>query len=228
VLEHVVDTVLSLEGDRQHDLRILRATKHRFGSTDEIGMFSVHGQGLADLPDPSSLLLGDRTPGLPGSVVVPALEGHRPLLVEVQALVAGSTLAQPRRSVQGLDPGRLSLLLAVLQQRVGVDLSKHDVYAMTVGGVKVVEPGADLAVCLAAVSSATGQDVPAGLVACAEVGLGGELRQVSRLERRLAEAARLGFSTAIVPHSAPTMAVHIEVLRAPTVLAALHLAGLRR
>ncbi len=227
VLEHVVDTVLSLEGDRQHDLRILRATKHRFGSTDEIGMFSVHGRGLADLPDPSSLLLGDRTPGLPGSVVVPALEGHRPLLVEVQALVAASTLAQPRRSVQGLDSGRLSLLLAVLQQRVGVNLSKHDVYAMTVGGVKVVEPGADLAVCLAAVSSVSNQDVPAGLVACAEVGLGGELRQVSRLERRLAEAARLGFTTAIVPHSAPTMAVPLEVLRAPTVLAALHLAGLR-
>jgi DNA repair protein RadA/Sms len=228
VLEHVVDTVLSLDGDRQHDLRILRAVKHRFGSTDEIGMFTVHGRGLVDLPDPSSLLLGDRTPGLPGSVVVPALEGHRPLLVEVQALVAQSSLAQPRRSAQGLDGGRLSLLLAVLQQRVGVELAKHDVYAMTVGGVRVVEPGADLAVCLAAASSYTGKDVPAGLVACAEVGLGGELRQVARLERRLAEAARLGFTTAIVPHSAPTMSAPIEVLRAPTVAAALHLAGLVR
>jgi DNA repair protein RadA/Sms len=228
VLEHVVDTVLSLEGDRQHDLRILRTTKHRFGATDEIGMFSVHGRGLADVPDPSSLLLGDRTPDLPGSVVVPALEGHRPLLVEVQSLVARSTLAQPRRSVQGLDAGRVSLLLAVLQERVGVSMGRHDVYAMTVGGVKVTEPGADLALCLAAVSSASANPVPAGVVACAEVGLGGELRQVSRLERRLAEAARLGFTTAIVPHSTPPMALPMEVLRAPTVLAALHLAGLRR
>lgn len=226
VLEHVVDTVLSLEGDRHHDLRILRASKHRFGSTDEIGMFAVRGDGLEPMGDPSSLLIGDRTPGLPGSVVVPAIEGQRPILVEVQALVASSNLAQPRRSVQGLDSGRLSLLLAVLQQRVDVDLSKWDVYAMTVGGVKVVEPAADLAVCLAAVSSATGQDIPADVVVCGEVGLGGELRQVRRLERRLAEAARLGFATAVVPQSTPTLAVPMEVLRVPNVAAAIVLLGL--
>ncbi|HNB94588.1 MAG TPA: DNA repair protein RadA [Microthrixaceae bacterium] len=226
VLEHVVDTVLSLDGDRHHDLRILRAVKHRFGSTDEIGMFSVHGDGLASMADPSSLLLGDRTPGLPGSVVVPALEGQRPLLVEVQSLVAGSSLAQPRRSAQGLDQGRLSLLLAVLQQRLGVDLSQADVYAMTVGGVKVTEPAADLAVCLAAVSSATGAPISPGVVACGEVGLGGELRQVRRIERRLAEAARLGFTTAVVPHSTPTVAVPMEVLRVPSLRVALDTVGL--
>lgn len=226
VLEHVVDTVLSLDGDRHHDLRILRASKHRFGSTDEIGMFSVRGDGLEPLADPSSLFLGDRAAGLSGSTVVPAMDGHRPLLVEVQALVASSTLAQPRRSVQGLDAGRISLLLAVLQQRAGLDLSKQDVYAMSVGGVKVTEPGADLAVCLAAVSSRCGSHVPDDVVACAEVGLGGELRQVNRLERRLGEAARLGFRTAIVPASTPTMSVPMEVLRVPTVAAALALVGL--
>ncbi len=227
VLEHVVDTVLSLDGDRHHDLRILRASKHRFGSTDEIGMFSVRGDGLESLADPSSLFLGDRTVGLPGSTVVPAMDGHRPLLVEVQALVASSSLAQPRRSVQGLDAGRISLLLAVLQQRAGVDLSKQDVYAMSVGGVKVTEPGADLAVCLAAASSGTGSPIPDVVVACAEVGLGGELRQVNRLERRLGEAARLGFRVAIVPASTPTMSVPMEVRRVPTVAAALALVGLR-
>lgn len=217
VLEHVVDTVLSLDGDRHHDLRILRAAKHRFGSTDEIGMFSVRGDGLADVPDPSALFLGDRRVGVAGSVVVPALEGHRPLLVEVQALVARSTLPQPRRSVQGLDAGRLALLLAVLQQRVGADLSGMDVYAMTVGGVKVTEPGADLGACLAAVSSATGTAIPAHVVACAEVGLGGELRQVTRLDRRLSEAARLGFRQAVVPESAPLIDAPIDVVRVPTV-----------
>ncbi len=226
VLEHVVDTVLSLEGDRHHDLRILRAAKHRFGSTDEIGMFAVRGDGLEPMADPSSLLLGDRAPDLPGSVVVAALEGQRPLLVEVQSLVASSNLAQPRRSAQGLDAGRLSLLLAVLQQRVGVVLSTSDVYAMAVGGVKVTEPAADLAVCLAAVSSATASAIPSNVVVCGEVGLGGELRQVRRIERRLAEAARLGFATAVVPQSTPTTAVPMEVLRVPNVTAAIHLLGL--
>lgn len=226
VLEHVVDTVLSLDGDRHHDLRLLRSTKHRFGSTDEVGLFTVRSDGLEGLADPSALLLGDRTPDLPGSVVVPAVEGHRPLLVEVQSLVASSSLSQPRRSVQGLDSGRLSLLLAVLQQRVGVNLSAFDVYAMTVGGVKVTEPAADLGVCLAAVSSLSGRPIPPDVVSCAEVGLGGELRQVHRLERRLGEAARLGFTRAIVPHSAPSMAVPMEVLRVPNVAAAVALLGL--
>ena len=227
VLEHVVDTVLSMEGDRHHDLRLLRAVKHRFGSTEEIGMFSVGGSGLEDVPDPSSLFLGDRRPGVPGSVVTPAVEGHRPILVEVQSLVAHSKLPQPRRSVQGLDAGRVALLLAVLERRAGIPVAGDDVYAMTVGGVKVVEPGADLAICLAVASARSGNHVPAQVLACAEVGLGGELRQVNRLDRRLAEAARLGFMTAIVPRSAPEVDAPIEVLRVPTLPAAIDLLGLR-
>jgi DNA repair protein RadA/Sms len=226
VLEHVVDTVLSMEGDRHHDLRLLRAAKHRFGSTEELGLFSVGSNGLSDVADPSSLFLGDRRPGVTGSVVTPALDGQRPLLVEVQALVAHSTLAQPRRSVQGLDSGRVSLLLAVLDQRAGLTVSGDDVYAMTVGGVKVTEPGADLAFCLAAASSRCNHPVAADVVACAEVGLGGELRQVTRLERRLAEAARVGFRTAVVPRSAPDIDVGIEVRRVGTLAEAVSLLGL--
>jgi DNA repair protein RadA/Sms len=227
VLEHVVDTVLSMEGDRHHDLRLLRAAKHRFGSTEELGLFSVGGTGLADVPDPSSLFLGDRRPGVPGSVVTPSLEGQRPLLVEVQALVAQSSLAQPRRSVQGLDSGRVALLLAVLDNRANVRVSKDDVYAMTVGGVKVTEPGADLAICLAVASSRCGSPVAADVVACAEVGLGGELRQVNRLERRLAEAARVGFRVAVVPRSAPDVPADLEVRRVATLADAINLLGLR-
>jgi DNA repair protein RadA/Sms len=203
VLEHIVDTVLSFEGDRHHALRLLRAAKHRFGSTEELGLFEMTEQGLEGVPDPSGLFLGDRTEHVPGSIVVPAMEGHRPLLVEVQALVAPSALAMPRRSAQGLDQGRLSLLLAVLERRVGLTFSGADVYVSAVGGVRVNEPGADLAVALALASAMTGTALPPKLVACGEIGLGGELRQVAHTTRRLAEAARLGFDEAIVPTSAP-------------------------
>lgn len=228
VLEHVVDTVLSFEGDRHHALRLLRATKHRFGATEELGLFAMATDGLEPVPDPSGMFLGDRRPGIPGTVVTPALEGHRPLLVEVQTLVAPSTLAQPRRSTQGLDGGRLALLLAVLDRRAEMPIAANDVYAMAVGGVKVIEPGADLAICVALASAFVGRPVGDGLVACGEVGLGGELRQVGRIERRLAEASRLGFSTAIVPRSAPDVAAPIELLRVPTLAAALDLLDLRR
>jgi DNA repair protein RadA/Sms len=203
VLEHVVDTVLSFEGDRHHALRLLRATKHRFGSTGELGLFEMTEAGLVGVPDPSGLFLGDRSAGAAGSVVVPAIEGHRPLLVEVQALVTSTNLPMPRRSAQGLDQGRLSLLLAVLERRVGLALQGSDVYASAVGGVRIVEPAADLAVALALASAVSGVALPAGLVACGEVGLGGELRQVGHTARRLAEAARLGFDTAVVPASSP-------------------------
>ena len=203
VLEHIVDTVLSFEGDRHHALRMLRAAKHRFGSTEELGLFEMTEQGLHGVPDPSKLFLGDRTRNVPGSVIVPAMEGHRPLLVEVQALVAPSSLAMPRRSAQGLDQGRLSLLLAVLDRRVGLTFSGADVYVSAVGGVRINEPGADLAVALALASAMTGNALAPQLVACGEVGLGGELRQVGHTTRRLAEAARLGFDEAIVPTSAP-------------------------
>jgi len=227
VLEHVVDTVLAFEGDRHHALRLLRANKHRFGGTDEIGLFSMASTGLQPVPDPSDLFLGDRRPGVAGSVVVPALEGHRPLLVEVQSLVAASALSNPRRSAQGLDSGRLALLLAVLDRRAAVPVGALDVYAMTVGGVKVIEPGADLAICLALASAFAGRPLPPTMVACGEVGLGGELRRVSRIDRRLSEAARLGFTAAIVPASTNQVDAPITLLRAETLGQALDLVGLR-
>ncbi len=228
VLEHVVDTVLSFEGDRHHALRLLRAQKHRFGSTEELGLFAMATAGLEPVPDPSGLFIGDRRPGIAGSLVTPALEGHRPLLVEVQTLVASSQLAQPRRSTQGLDSGRMALLLAVLERRAGVAIQHLDVYANAVGGVKVVEPGADLAICLALASAVSGTPLDPSLVACGEVGLGGEIRQVGRIERRLAEASRLGFTSAVVPRSAPKVDAPIELLRVPTLAAAVDLLGMRR
>jgi DNA repair protein RadA/Sms len=223
VLEHLVDTVLSFEGERHHALRLLRATKHRYGSTDELGLFEMTAAGLAGVPDPSALFLADRRPGTPGSVVAPVLDGHRPLLVEVQALVTKSHLPVPRRSAQGLDSGRLSLLLAVLHKRVAISFHEADVHSVVAGGVKVVEPGADLALALALVSARTGRPIPDDVVACGEVGLGGELRQVHQTARRLAEAARLGFRRAIVPASAPVDAPGIQVLRAATLAEAVAL-----
>ena len=216
VLEHLVDTVLSFEGERHHALRLLRAVKHRFGATDELGLFEMTDAGLEGVPDPSALFLADRRPGTPGSVVAPVLDGHRPLLVEVQALVAPSSLPAPRRSAQGLDNGRLALVVAVLQQHVHMPFAKLDVHAVVAGGVTAVEPGADLALALALASAHQASPCPPDVVACGEVGLGGELRQVHQTARRLAEAARLGFRRAIVPASAPLDLPGIEVLRVRT------------
>jgi len=224
VLEHVVDTVLSFEGERHHALRMLRAVKHRFGSTNELGLFEMTDTGLVGVPDPSGLFLGDRMAGINGSVVVPTIEGHRPLLVEVQALATRNDRAgsvPPRRSAQGLDHGRLTLLLAVLAA-----FGNHDVHVSAVGGVKVDEPGADLAIALALTSSLRNRPLASDLVACGEVGLGGEVRQVSQMPRRLAEAVRLGFRTAIVPRSAPDGPAGIRLLRAATVGEAIERAGL--
>jgi DNA repair protein RadA/Sms len=226
LLEHVVDTVLAFEGDRHHALRLLRAQKHRFGPTTELGLFEMDEGGLRAVPDPSGLFLADRRAGVSGSAVVPTVEGQRPLLVEVQALTVRSPLPQPRRSSQGVEQGRLSLLLAVLEQRAGVGVAGLDVYVSVTGGVRLTEPGADLAVCLAVASTCLGVPLPEGLVVCGEVGLGGELRQVPQTQRRLQEAARLGFTSAIVPASAPNGVAGIEVRRARSVLDALALAGL--
>lgn len=227
VLEHLVDTVLSFEGERHHALRMLRAVKHRYGSTDELGLFAMTDAGLDGVPDPSALFLADRRPGTAGSVVVPVLDGHRPLLVEVQALVSKSPLAMPRRSAQGLDSGRLALVVAVLQQHVGDHFQELDIHTVVAGGVKTVEPGADLGVALALVSARTGMAASEDLVACGEVGLGGELRQVHQTARRLAEAARLGFRRAVVPASAPADVPGIELLRAATLAEAVELARVR-
>jgi len=227
VLEHVVDTVLSFEGDRHHALRLVRAVKHRFGSTNELGLFAMGEAGLEAVADPSEMFLADRRPGVAGSVVVPTVEGHRPLVVEVQALVAQSASSHPRRSVTGVDAGRVGLILAVVERRVGLPVLGLDTYAMAVGGARVTEPGADLGLALAIVSSLTEIAVPGDVVACGEVGLGGELRSVAGVERRLVECARLGFHRAVVPRSTPELNVDLEVLRVPSVNAAIQLLGLR-
>ena len=202
VLEHLVDTVLSFEGERHHALRMLRAVKHRFGATGELGLFEMTSAGLEGVSDPGSLFLGDRRAGTPGSVVFPAMEGHRPLLVEIQALVVQTQAPSPRRSASGYDAGRLALLLAVLDRRAGVRLGDHEVYVSVVGGVQIDDPGADLAVCMALASAKTSRPIEDGLVVVGEVGLGGELRQVAHTPRRLGEAGRLGFRSAIVPAGA--------------------------
>lgn len=227
VLEHVVDTVLHFEGERHHALRLLRASKHRFGSTTELGLFEMVEAGLRGVPDPSSLFLADRQTGVPGSVVVPTLEGQRPLMVELQVLtvaVKGDT--PPRRSAQGLDPGRLAMLLAVLAQRVKAPIGQHDVFASVVGGVKLSEPGTDLGLCLAVISALSDHPLPPNVIAFGEVGLGGEVRQVPHASRRLAEAARLGFAKAIIPSTSPDVDVDIDVVRVDTVRDALRALGL--
>ena len=221
VLEHLVDTVLSLDGDRHHAVRLLRAVKHRFGPTGELGVFEMLGSGLTAVADPSGLFLADRLVGAPGSAVVPLMEGCRPLLAEVQALVAPTGAPLPRRSAQGLESGRLSMLVAVVEQRAGIRLSGLDLYTSVMGGVRLAEPGGDLSVALAIASAATGLAIPGDLVACAELGLSGELRQVPQLQRRLAEAVRLGFRRAIVPATADVEVSGLVIERCATVAEAL-------
>jgi len=228
VLEHVVDTVLSFEGDRLHALRLLRAVKHRFGTIAELGLFEMGDGGLVGVPDASGLLLTDRRAGVAGSVVVPVLEGTRPLLVEMQALVSQVDYVPPRRAPQGVDGARLALVLAVLERHAKLPLGKCEVYASAVGGVRVVEPGADLGLALAVASSLLNKPIAESVVACGEIGLGGELRQVGQTSRRLAEAARLGFRSAIVPVSAPEPPAGMQVLRAGTIAEAIRQAGLLR
>ena len=220
VLEHLVDTVLSFEGDRHHALRLLRAVKHRFGPTGELGLFEMTGRGLQGVADPGGMFLVDRWLGSPGSVVFPSIEGRRPMLVEIQALVVSSQMVTPRRSATGFDGGRLALLLAVLDQRAGLSLASYDVYVSAVGGVRVVDPGADLAVCLALASAVTGVPVGDDVVVLGEIGLAGEVRQVSQTPRRLVEAARLGFTRAVLPDRGPDEGP-LALCRVPTLLDAL-------
>lgn len=227
VLEHVVDTVLSFEGERHHALRLLRATKHRFGPTSELGLFEMTDAGLCGVPDPSELFLADRRTGVPGSAVTPTLEGQRPLLVEVQAL-AGPTPpgAPPRRNAHGLELTRLAMLLAVIDRRARVATAQQDVFASVVGGVRLSDPGADLAVCLAVASALVQRPVPSDVAVFGEVGLAGEVRQVAHTQRRLSEAARLGFTRAITPQSGPASAPGIRVDRVGTLTEAMLAAGL--
>jgi DNA repair protein RadA/Sms len=198
-LEHVVDVVLQFEGDRHSQLRMVRALKNRYGPTDEVGCFDLGEYGLIGLPDPSGLFLSQRDDPVPGTCVTVALEGRRPLLAEVQALVGPSVLEVPRRVTSGLDGSRVGMVLAVLQRRADVRLGRQDVYAATVGGVRLTEPSTDLAVAVALASSAANLSVPGGTVAIGEVGLAGEVRRVGGIQRRLAEAERMGFRRAIIP-----------------------------
>ncbi len=199
VLEHLVDVVLTFEGDRAHAFRLLRAAKNRFGSTQEVGVFNMASHGLEAVQNPSELFLEERSTRAPGSCVVPLLEGSRPLLVELQALVAPAPYGTPRRTTLGLEDARVALLLAVLDRRSPIDLLSQDVYAKAAGGVRVAEAAADLGIALAIASSRLDVAVPADTAAIGEIGLGGELRRVSRLELRRSEAGRLGFRRLLVP-----------------------------
>lgn len=199
LLEHLVDVVLHFEGDRHSTLRMVRAVKNRYGPADEVGCFALTGDGIVGLPDPSGLFLSRRAEPVAGTCVTVTVEGRRPMLAEVQALVATSQLQNPRRAVSGLDAGRVAMVLAIAERRAGVPLSTKDVYTSTVGGIRVTEPATDLALALAVNGATRDTALPTDLVALGELGLSGELRPVPDLGRRLAEAARLGFKRAIVP-----------------------------
>ncbi|TAM86597.1 MAG: DNA repair protein RadA [Jatrophihabitans sp.] len=200
VLEHLVDVVLHFEGDRHSALRLVRATKNRFGAADEVGCFEMREDGIAGLPDPSELFLSDRAVAVPGTCATVTLEGRRPLVTEVQALVTASPNGgSPRRAVSNLDAARVAMLLAVLTRHTKLRFAEQEVYAATVGGITASEPAADLAVALALASAAEGSVVPSACCAIGEVSLSGDVRRVPALGRRLAEAARLGFTTALVP-----------------------------
>jgi len=201
VLEHLVDTVLYFEGERHHSYRVLRAVKNRFGSTNEIGVFEMVEGGLVEVKNPSGFFLAERPREAPGSVVVSSLEGTRPVLLELQALVSQASIGTPRRTVLGADYNRVCLLLAVLEKRAGVPLGSQDVYVNVAGGGRVTEPAADLGIVVAAASSYMDRVVPPDVLVVGEVGLTGEVRAVAGLELRLREAAALGFRRAIVPQS---------------------------
>ncbi|HEY7766323.1 MAG TPA: DNA repair protein RadA [Aestuariivirgaceae bacterium] len=217
-IEHLVDTVLYFEGDRGHQFRILRAVKNRFGPTDEIGVFEMSDQGLTEVSNPSRLFMGARENPTPGSAVFAGIEGTRPLLMEVQALVSPSVLGNPRRAVVGWDQNRLAMVLAVLEARGGVAIGAHDVYLNVAGGLKVKEPAADLAVAAALVSSLTGRMLPQAAVFFGEIALSGSVRPVSQSEARLKEAAKLGLTQAVVAGNGETpSAKHLDIKALETV-----------
>ena len=230
VLEHMVDTVLYLEGERFNQYRLLRSTKNRFGPTHEVGVFEMRTSGLVEVNNPSAVFLSERAASAVGSVVTVAMEGTRPILQEIQALVSRSSLAMPRRTATGFDTNRLHLLTAVLSRRARLPLHDQDVFLNVVGGLRVDEPSADLAAALAIVSSMRDHALPNDVVALGEIGLSGELRGVGQLEQRLREAAKLGFKTAILPHVTSTRfldgAADISVMRVATIRDAIDAIGL--
>lgn len=223
VLEHMVDTVLYFEGDSGHPFRILRAIKNRFGSTNEIGVFEMREQGLVEVTNPSELFLNERPEGVSGSLVVAAMEGSRPLLVELQALVTGTSFAVPRRTTIGADANRLALLVAVLEKKVGLHLAGQDIFLNVAGGVRISEPAADLGIILAVASSHLDKVIDPHTMVVGEVGLAGEVRRITQPELRVREAAKLGFTRCIVPAGGPRKldAPGIDVVEVKTVSEAL-------
>jgi DNA repair protein RadA/Sms len=229
LLEHLVDVVLAFEGDRHSGFRMVRATKNRYGPADEVGCFEMAEDGIVEVADPSGLFTSQHDEPVPGTCVTVAMEGRRPILSELQALVSSSALQAPRRIVHGVDSGRVAMVLAVLEKRARVRLSHCDVYVSTVGGARVADPSADLAAAIAVASSALNLTVARRFVAIGEVGLAGELRRVPGVERRLAEAARLGFTEAVIPAESARAADRMTSARsgllvhaAPTIVHALH------
>jgi DNA repair protein RadA/Sms len=229
LLEHLVDVVCQFEGDRHTRLRFVRAVKNRYGPTDEVGCFDLSGDGIVSLADPSGLFLSGTGARTPGTCVTVTLEGRRPMPTEVQALVTRTSLGTPRRTSAGVDSARVAMVLAVLQARLGLDAQAHDVYVATVGGARAVEPAADLAIALALASARQDAALAPGLVAIGEVGLAGEVRPTTGVQRRLAEAARLGFRRAVVPRSRGGEAIRppdgldvVEVEHLAAALAAAH------
>ncbi|WP_033294402.1 DNA repair protein RadA [Amycolatopsis jejuensis] len=225
VLEHLVDVVLQFEGDKHSTLRMVRGIKNRFGAADEIGCFELTEEGIVGVPDPSGLFLSRTAEPVPGTAVTVAVEGKRPLLGEVQALVSSSGMPQPRRAVSGLDSARVAMVLAVMEKRGRMKLGDKDVYVATVGGMKITEPAIDLALVLALTSSLHDVALSPRLVAVGEVGLAGEVRRVPNVSRRLAEAARLGFTHALVPPDSGKLPDSIRVLEVPDVASALNAAN---
>jgi len=201
VLEHIVDTVLYFEGERHMSFRLLRAVKNRFGSTNEIGIFQMSENGLLEVPNPSGIFLEERPKGISGFVVVPTMEGTRPLLVEVQALVSPTNFAVAKRETRGVDYNRISLLSAVLERRAGLELGKFDIYVNVAGGVNITEPAVDLGIVIAVASNYKDSPCDYDCVVMGEVGLGGEIRGINRIEKRLKESERLGFKRALIPKS---------------------------
>jgi DNA repair protein RadA/Sms len=220
VIEHMVDTVLQFEGERHHAYRILRAVKNRFGSTNEIGIFEMHDGGLREVENPSRVFLSERSASTSGSAVVAAMEGTRPLLLEVQALVAPTSYGVPQRSATGFDARRLQMLLAVLEKRVGLHVGQFDVFVNVAGGIRIDEPAADLGMAVAIVSSLKDVPVDPRSAVIGEVGLGGEIRSIYQIERRITEAAKLGFTRAVIPRNnlrSKVLPDTVEILQVDTV-----------
>ena len=230
VLEHMVDTVLYIEGERYFSYRILRGVKNRFGSTNEVGMFEMQNEGMVEITNPSSILISDREDNPPGSVIVASMEGTRPLLIELQALTTPSVFGIPKRAANGIDYNRLTMLIAVLEKKSSMPLGSQDVYLNVVSGIRLVEPAVDLGTVLAVGSSFRNLPLPKDMVAIGEVGLTGEIRAVNMIEKRVKEAEKMGFKTCIIPESNKKLLkdnFKMDIIGVRTINEAMQKAGLR-